>query len=542
MKSFSSLFYIRGLVRATTIRQKFFQIIVALLAIAMLLVYLGNIALSISNEPHKARGALQLLTDVTANNLQASLLFDDRKGTQETLNSLSANPDITLAEVRNDHHQLIALLVGEQAKVEGNSILQIFPIPRTLTVQRTIMVNHQNLGTLAIQASLDGLWKLLFTQLAQMAGIMAAVTLLGTLFIKRLANLIVKPIAEVATIAKEITQGGTYALRVPVSADDEVGQMSVEINKMLAEIEQREQELRIAAVAFESQEGMLVADANEIILRVNHAFSKITGYSAEEVIGKTSRILQYGLQDEAFFANIREIVREAGTWQGEIQSRRKNGDVYPEWLTVTVVKGQAGDVTHFVATMVDITERKAAEEKITQLAFYDALTMLPNRRLLLERLSQRLVSGGRNGRFGALMFIDLDKFKTLNDTLGHDIGDLLLQQVGQRLLNSVREADTVSRIGGDEFIVLLDDLSGDINEAGQYAKTLGEAVLTTLSRSYQLAEHEYRCTASIGMTLFSDDQFTTGEIMKRADAAMYQAKRAGRDNLHFFELEPTHLA
>lgn len=542
MKSFSSLFYIKGLVRANTIRQKFFQIIVALLAIAMLLVYIGNTALSISVELQKARGVLQLLADVTANNLQASLLFDDQKGTQETLNSLSANPDITLAEVRNNQHQLIALFVGEQAKVEGNNILDFFSIPRTLTVQRTVTVNKQNLGTLSIQASLDGLWKLLFTQLTQMAGIMAAVTLLGTLFIKRLANLIVKPIAHVARIAKEITQGGTYALRVPFGADDEVGEMSAAINKMLTEIEQRDQELRIAAVAFESQEGMLVTDANEIILRVNHAFSKITGYSAEDVIGKAPRILQYGLQDEEFFANIREIIQESGTWQGEIQSRRKNGQVYPEWLTVTVVKDQTGKVTHFVSTMVDITERKAAEEKITQLAFYDALTMLPNRRLLLERLSQRLVSGGRNGRFGALMFIDLDKFKTLNDTLGHDIGDLLLQQVGQRLLSSVREADTVSRLGGDEFVVLLDDLSGDINEAGQYAKTLGEVVLATLSRPYQLAEHEYHCTASIGMTLFSDDQFTTGEIMKRADAAMYQAKRAGRDNLHFFELEPTHLA
>ncbi len=204
-------------------------------------------------------------------------------------------------------------------------------------------------------------------------------------------------------------------------------------------------------------------------------------------------------------------------------------------LSAAAIRDADGKVANFVAVIQDITDRKAAEDEIEHLAFYDPLTRLPNRRLLLDRLYQALVSSTRSGRAGALLFIDLDNFKNLNDTLGHDIGDLLLQQIAQRLGTCIREGDTEARLGGDEFVVMLLGLSGQPFEAAAQAEGIGEKILATLSQPYQLDTHVYHCTASIGVTLFSDNQQATDDLMKQADIAMYQAKKAGRNTLRFFD-------
>ncbi len=298
-----------------------------------------------------------------------------------------------------------------------------------------------------------------------------------------------------------------------------------------------EQRLRVAATAFESQEGMTITDAAKVILRVNRAFTKITGYSAEEIVGKTPSLLSSGRHDAAFYAAMWESIARTGSWQGEIWNRRKNGEVYPEWLSISAVLDEHGQVTNYVAAFSDITSRKAAAEEINNLAFYDLLTQLPNRRLLLDRLKQALASSTRNDRHGALLFIDLDNFKTLNDTLGHDIGDQLLQQVARRLATCVREGDTVARLGGDEFVVMLEDLGRNAQEAAAQTEIVGEKMLATLSQAYQLGSAEHRSTASIGATLFMDHQGTIDDLLKRADLAMYQAKAAGRNTLRFFDPE-----
>lgn len=237
-------------------------------------------------------------------------------------------------------------------------------------------------------------------------------------------------------------------------------------------------ELRIAATAFESQEGMLITDAKQVILRVNRAFTSITGYTAEEAIGKNPRLLSSGRHDAAFYKAMWERINNAGFWEGEIWNRRKSGEIYPEHLAVTAVKNSDGVVTNYVAALADITLSKKSEEEIEHLAYYDPLTELPNRRLLADRLQQALVSSGRSGRQGALLFIDLDNFKVLNDTLGHAIGDLLLQQVAQRLTSCVREGDTVARLGGDEFLVMLEDLSENTFEAAAQTESLGGRYFT----------------------------------------------------------------
>ncbi|MGA7595440.1 MAG: bacteriohemerythrin [Gallionella sp.] len=296
-----------------------------------------------------------------------------------------------------------------------------------------------------------------------------------------------------------------------------------------------EMENRIAATAFESQEGMLITDANSNILRVNRAFTRITGYSAQEVIGNTPRILSSGRQDEKFYADMWEIINNSGAWEGEIWNKRKDGVVYPEHISITAVKDISGKVVNYVASLTDITQRKKSEEQIQYLAFYDQLTELPNRRLLMDRLQQVMASSIRSGRQGALLFIDLDNFKTLNDTLGHEIGDMLLKQVAVRLATCVREGDTVARLGGDEFVVVLEDFSEQAVAAAEQAEIVGEKILVTLRQPYQLLSHEYSCTSSIGLTLFEGGEYEIEELLKQADIAMYQAKNAGRNTMRFFD-------
>lgn len=295
-----------------------------------------------------------------------------------------------------------------------------------------------------------------------------------------------------------------------------------------------EEELDIAAIAFEAQEGIFVTDANRLILRVNETFTTITGYTPEEVLGKNPRLLSSGRQDANFYAAMWERINRTGGWEGEIWNRRKNGEIFPEQLVISAVKDDNANVTNYVATFTDNTLSNEAAEKIRNLVFYDHLTGLPNRRLLMDRLHQALASNVRSGLDGALLFIDLDNFKDINDTLGHDIGDLLLEQTAQRLKSCMREGDTVARLGGDEFVVLMEELSGQPIEAATQVKAVGDKILAMLNQPFQLGTHEYHCTASIGATLFSKHHQSSEELLKGADIAMYEAKKAGRNTMRLF--------
>jgi diguanylate cyclase (GGDEF)-like protein/PAS domain S-box-containing protein len=296
-----------------------------------------------------------------------------------------------------------------------------------------------------------------------------------------------------------------------------------------------EKELSIAAIAFESQEGMLITDAHNMILRVNRAFTAITGYTAEDVIGLNPRIFKSGHHDEAFYAAMWKSLSDTGVWAGEIWNRRKNGEISSEILTIAAVKNAAGIVTNYVSAFVDSSVINKALEEIKSLAFYDPLTGLPNRRLLVDRLEQSLLSSVRSGLEGVILFLDLDYFKTLNDTLGHDMGDLLLQQVAQRLTACVREGDTVARLGGDEFVIVLTALSEQKIEAAVQAEIIANEILISLNQIYQLNTHIYHCSSSIGVTMINNSEAGIEELLQQADIAMYQAKKAGRNRVCFFD-------
>ncbi|EEX35951.1 sensory box/GGDEF family protein [Vibrio metschnikovii] len=296
--------------------------------------------------------------------------------------------------------------------------------------------------------------------------------------------------------------------------------------------------LKIAATVFESAEGMVVTDEKKHILRVNQAFTDITGYQPKDVLGHHIKVIRSGRHNQSFYDELELQLKTQGSWQGEIFNKRKNGEEYLQWTMITaVISDHEDEIINYVITLIDITQRKAAESKIKQLAFYDQLTGLPNRQLLMERLESARLNSQRNGQYGAILYLDLDDFKTLNDTRGHDTGDKFLTLVSQRLLDCVRRTDTVARIGGDEFVIILEQLDSDLDIASKRADLLCRKILDTLSKPYYIDNIEHFSTLSIGVTLFLGETKGIDELLKHADLAMYQAKGAGRNTHRFFNPE-----
>lgn len=295
---------------------------------------------------------------------------------------------------------------------------------------------------------------------------------------------------------------------------------------------------RIAAMAFESSMGICIADSHGLVLETNKAFGRITGYSSKELRGK-SAVPMLSMEENGQLENIiRNALTSKGLWEGEIRERRKNGRLFTAWLSISSIAndedGDAAAATYFCICLYDITASKATQDEISQLAYFDSLTQLPNRRKLNRRLSEILGKTPAEKLHGALLFIDLDNFKSINDTRGHASGDLLLIEVGRRLRHAVRGSDIVARVGGDEFVVLLSALVVDSVEATHQATLVGKEILARLAKPYKLDGFVFNCSASIGISLFSHaDQ--EADVLQQADMAMYQAKRTGRNSLCIFD-------
>lgn len=324
----------------------------------------------------------------------------------------------------------------------------------------------------------------------------------------------------------------------------ELQEVNFTLQGEIAERERAEEGLRLSAKVFENTvEGVIITDAEGRILAVNRAFTLVTGYELADVLHLTPRILKSGRHDVAFYEEMWRSLNQSGQWVGEIWNKRKNGEIYPERLTIGVVRDAAGGVGHYVGVFSDITDIKRSQERLDFLAHHDMLTSLPNRLLFNHRLKHSIELAQRNRRKLAVVFIDLDHFKNVNDTLGHDLGDELLKRVADVLDVHVRKSDTLARIGGDEFILLLDDI-----EAPRYAGAIAEKFLDLLSRTFMISGHEIVVSASIGVSFFPSDGQDVNTLVKNADTAMYYAKTHGRNSYHFYEpamseyaLERVHL-
>ncbi len=319
----------------------------------------------------------------------------------------------------------------------------------------------------------------------------------------------------------------TYA---PAPDDTVRMDKAVRLASVVIERKRTENELQIAASVHQAiGEAITVTDANNRIIAINPAFTQLTGYTSHEAIGQTPSILNSGRQDAKFYQGMWHALETTGRWQGEICNRRKNGDEYPEWLSINTIYDNEGKVLRRIAMFSDITDKKRAEETIWRQANYDPLTELPNRRLFRDRLQQEVMRARRSGTLLALLFVDLDHFKEVNDTLGHHAGDSLLVEAAKRICQCVRSSDTVARLGGDEFTIIMTDLS-DTHRVGEVA----QAMLQALTAPFTLEGEIGYVSASVGITLFPNDAADVDSLLKNADQAMYASKAGGRNRFSYF--------
>lgn len=345
---------------------------------------------------------------------------------------------------------------------------------------------------------------------------------------------IAEPVKKLQRTMSEIQRNNDLSKRAEVDElNPDLGEMARTFNALLFSLEHANERLGLFAKMFDnSGEAIIITDADKRILTVNPAFERITKYRASEAVGQDPKMLSSGKQSAEFYSGMWADLEAKGQWSGEIWNRRKDGEIYPEWLSVGAVKNATGQVINYIALFTDITKRKEAEQKIEFLAHYDALTRLPNRALFADRLKHALLVARRGKTKVGLMFLDLDKFKAINDTLGHLAGDQLLQSVAERLKSCVRASDMVCRQGGDEFMILLEDVSSAAD-----VELVAKKIMDEMSLAHRLGEVEKVVSFSIGAAVFPDDATTDESLMHCADQAMYEAKQSGRNNFKFYQRE-----
>ncbi len=355
-----------------------------------------------------------------------------------------------------------------------------------------------------------------------------------------MAGRFVRPIRRLSNAADKIASGDLHTAIPTILGDNEVAHLTHCIDNMVSnltgEIQHRreaEVALSLSAKVFEHNgEAIMITDANNRIMMINKSFSDITGYNKEDAIGQFPSFLASGKHDVDFYRQLWGTLNSENIWRGEIWNKRKGGDIYPEWLTITRVLDEQEQVTHHIAIFLDITERKKEEERTKFLANYDVLSGLPNRYLLNDRIEQSIALAQRHESKFAVLFIDLDHFKNINDSLGHDIGDELLQHVAERLKICLRRTDTLARLGGDEFIAILND----INTADE-ATYVAEKIIDALDSAFEIRSSHLHITPSIGISIYPDDGTTQMQLMRNSDLAMYKAKQSGRNSFAYFEEE-----
>ena len=476
-----------------------------------------------------------MLADVLARNSVSAILFNDANAAKETLSAIDNNDIINRVEILKENRQVFASFTNSRQSVP--SLLDHFPAINELVVERPVNAKDNSQGTIRVFAELGSALQVLIGRWIVNLCILGFALMAGLAMLRNQVNRVLRPIERLASAAREIVQDKKYSLRVEKTSDDELGELTDEFNQMLAQIEIRDGKLQQSSEALaQTQDAICLRDENLNFLYVNPAFVALFGYHLEDLEGKNISLQTEDVpESELSHAEIYKTAAEDGGYRGEVSLQSRDGKLIPTELLVSPVRDEYGNITSYVTVSTDITEKKRAEEAVWRQANFDVLTGLPNRHMFNERLQQEVKRSHRTGKPFALMFIDLDHFKEVNDSLGHDMGDQLLVETAERLTNCVRTSDSighmhnVARLGGDEFTIILNEIT-DIKNIEQIA----ERILKKLVEPYQLKGELAYISASIGITVFPEDASDVETLIKNADQSMYHAKNLGRNQYTYF--------
>jgi diguanylate cyclase (GGDEF)-like protein/PAS domain S-box-containing protein len=482
-----------------------------------------------------AKSNLTTLADVVAHNIASAIVFDDVGTANDALEALRADSSVLRVEVLDEKGAVFASYTNPDHKTNGVHSIKFF---NEIVIERPVTQNDQPVGTIRIFADYDIVYEgVALRVITNLLGLIIAY-LLGYIFLHKMLKNILAPIGLLTNAMSEIVDHEYYALRVKKTSTDELGKLTDGFNLMLSQIEYRDAQLRQSDQALsQTQEAIALHDENLCYQYVNPAFINLFGYQLDELIGKPlwlapeSPSKSAGPSQEEVFA----IAKNNGSFRGEVSLQTKSGQLLPIALHVSPIKDTSNKITGYVSVSLDIADKKQAEEWIWQQANFDLVTGLPNRHMFHSRLAQEVELSQRAGTSFALMFLDLDDFKEVNDSLGHDMGDLLLKEVGERLIGCLRSTDlvgrdgTVARLGGDEFTIILSHFN-DIKKVDIVA----QRILTMLARPFQLGSNIVNISASVGITLYPEDAIDVETLIRNADQTMYDAKRKGRNTYSYF--------
>lgn len=492
---------------------------------------------------------LTVLAEIVAANSVTALMFKDQDAAIKTLNFLKVNHLITSATILDQNKK--PFVTFDNDRVEPSSWESHYPTIFEVRITRPIALNDESEGMLVLNANMTNVWQALVTQWLAKFALLSAIFLLSYLILRQTSNYVLNPIHRLAKAIREIINNGDYSLRVDTQETDELGELTGEFNLMLSQIEDRDNQLQQSNEALaQVQEPIMLRDAELQCQYINPAFTSTFGYTLEELKGTTFSLQVNGeVGSEKSQDEIYNIAKEKGVYRGETLRESKDGKVLPMERHISPVKDKNGEVKGYVTVLTDVTEKKLAEELIWRQANFDTLTGLPNRLMFMHRLKEEISKIRRKQLPLALMFLDLDHFKEINDTLGHDMGDELLKQAALRILNCLRgtdlvgymdhaTSDNVARLGGDEFTIILSDLNAEDS-----ADVVARRVLDALAQPFQLGDEFVHLSASIGIVeTYPNESITAETLIKYADIAMYESKQYGRNRYSKFSQSMLHEA
>jgi diguanylate cyclase (GGDEF)-like protein/PAS domain S-box-containing protein len=485
------------------------------------------------------KSQLTVLADMVAASSASALIFHDKQAATDTLALLQANQIVISAQVLDENKQVFAAYNNNAN--QQVSWLHQYPHLIHLKVERPILVEGQQAGVLIISADLSSIWNTLMTQWLAKLFVLSTIFFVSYLVLRRTSDYVLGPIQRLATAIREIIDSGDYSLRVKKTTVDELGELTEEFNLMLSQIEDRDNKLQQSNEALaQVQEPIILRDIDLRFQYVNPAFTAMFGYTIEELKGKTFALLPNSdMGPELSQEEIYNIAKNEGVYRGETLRQTKSGDVLPMQRHISPMRDKMGEVKGYVTVLTDISEKKRAEKIIWRQANFDTLTGLPNRFMFMHQLKEELSKIKRSKQPLALMFLDLDHFKEINDTLGHDIGDQLLQEAASRILSCLRETDTVAymdgtdsvaRLGGDEFTIILTEV-----KESNGPEVVAKRVLDMLSQPFQFNDEIVYVSASIGIVeTYPNESIDAETLIKYADIAMYESKQQGRNRFSKF--------